>query len=558
MSNILNHNRKLIDFVLTNEDYWDFHLSSEIGYGGAKEGLSTECLSAYIDFNDPECVFWDDAMSKGDYVWDNALNDGVVLDYIGVTGLDNGFITYQKDRITNKEFLDIFLHSTYETKSDDKRLHLKKVNGNNQIYDYSNDIVHIDNMDVNKLNGGFYQGFFKIFDKNYQILPYKIVNGWNFEVRLKKSELTNDKFTINDAHPDNKGMFLYIGTRAENKWWEMYSVKQEFDKSLISYTTGEYVDDYYTTESDDINSSYLQKDETHSKCEQYVEDGYIADDERITDNEELTTAEGFNFNQPNITQYDSDNKFLLFNRTDDGFNVKNWEEGTTVTFYDIKHPDIGNYFQLFHRGKDGYTIKNIEELIEEKNKEYNVLNDLYRNALGFQIKDNGSIGFKYLIKDCESETENYKIEELFSKEGIIKNNEWYTINIKILPTIPKNIINPLCDGLSTSTTEKMIICIYVNGKLKLKSGSLPMLNLKELNDLSDKQQTVPFAISLGGGTQGLCDVVNLNYRELPKYELPLEKNFCGSFVGYIRHFRFYSCPLNLTEIRGNYEYDLNN
>ncbi len=153
MSNILNHNRILIDFILSGEDYWDFHLSEEVAYAGALEGLTTECLSAYIDFNDPNCIFWDDTYSKEDYIWENAVNEGVQLDYIGVTGVDNGFITYQKDRITNKEFLELFLHSTYDTKQNDMRLHLRKVNGNNQIYDYSNNITNIDNREVAELNG---------------------------------------------------------------------------------------------------------------------------------------------------------------------------------------------------------------------------------------------------------------------------------------------------------------------------------------------------------------------------------------------------------------------
>ena len=577
MSDILNHNRNLIDFELTNEDYWDFHLSEEMGYIGGLNGFATECLSTYIDFNDPNCVFWDEAISKNEYVWEKSVNEGVTLGYIGVTGVDNGLITYEKDRITNKEFLELFLRSKYETEAGDKRLRLKKVNGNNQIYDYSNNIVNVDNKDVSELNGGFYQGFFKIYDKEYQVLPYVIENGWSIEVRLKKSDLENQKLTINDTHPNNKGIFFYIGTRAENKWWKLYSVEQTVEENNVNkYVSTDYIDDSYTTESQDVNSEYLQKDDgeetaidkdyigndyivtEESQCNQYVEDGYIEKDEEITGKEDLITSEGFSFGQPNIIQYDTDNKFLLFDRTEDGFTVKNWEDGTVVTMYDIKKPDLGNYFTLFNRTPKGYTVKTIDSLVEEKNKNYNILKDLYRNALAFQIKDNGSIGFKYLVKDCESEEENYKIEELFSKENIIKDDEWYNISIKIMPTVPNKIINPLCDNITTTTKQEMVIYIYVNGKLKLKSEVLPMLNLKQLDDLSDKQQAVPFALSLGGGTQGLCDVINLNYRELPKEVLPLEKEFCGSFIGYIQKFRFYACPLNFTEIGENYIFDLNN
>lgn len=568
MSNILNHNRNLIDFLLSEEDYWDFHLSTEMGYGGALSGLTTECLSAYIDLNDPNCVFWDDIYSKGDYVWKNAVNEGVILDYIGVTGIDNGFISYRKDRISNKEFLNIFLHSSYDTSGDELKLHMRKVNGNNQIYDYSNDLVQIDGKDVAKLNGGFYQGFSKIYGKEYQVLPYVLEKGWSFEVRLKKSDLHNDKLTINETHPENKGIFLYIGTRAENKWWEKYKVDETIDKSTTNeYQDGDYIEDGYITEDSDVNSSYIQEDEP-SIDKDYVNEEYFKEcikncneyfekEEEITGKEDLLTSDGFNFNQPNIIQYETDNKFLLFNRTNDGFTTKDWVEDTKVTMYDIKKPELENYFTLFNRTPSGYTIRTIDDLIEVENKKYDILSDLYRNALGFQIKDNGSIGFKYLVKDCDSEENYYKIEELFSKEGAIKDDEWYTISVKIKPTRQITLNNPLCDGLTTSSSDKMIIYIYVNGRLKVKSEELPILNLKELSDLSDKQQGVPFAISLGGGTQGLCDVININYRELPKYLLPLEKEFCGSFIGYIQSFRFYSCPLNFIEIVENYKYDLN-
>ena len=104
-------------------------------------------------------------------------------------------------------------------------------------------------------------------------------------------------------------------------------------------------------------------------------------------------------------------------------------------------------------------------------------------------------------------------------------------------------------------SEKMQIYIYVNGKLVLVSKELPILNLKMLNDLPQKQEGVPFNISLGGGTQGLAETVYLNYLKLPEYVLPLEKEFGGSFIGYIKTFRFYTCPLNYTEIFENYNFN---
>lgn len=596
LSNIFNHNNALIDFILSGEDYWDFHLSTDVGYEGASEGLSEKCLSAYIDFNDPNCIFWNDIVSKENYVWEEAINDGVSLNFIGMTGIDNGLITYQKDRINNDEFLDLFFNSKYEIEKNDVRLRLKKINGNNQIYDYSNDIVHLEGKDVARLNGGFYQGFFKVYEKKYQVLPFLLNNGWSMEIRLMKSNLENKELTINDTHPKNKGIFLYIGTRAENKWWDRYKVDDSIEALNLEYVDSDYVEDGYTTENVDTNSryfgendkdylesiysededcktstvniqSFIDNEYVHSeyfnpninKEECYVEDDYIRKEKEITGDEKIETADGMDFNQPNVVKYETDNKFILFDHTKEGFNIGNWEEGSIVTIYDIKKPNIGNYYTLFNHTPKGYTINEINAIIEAENKKYDVSSDLYRNALAFQIRDDGSIGFKYLVRNCEDDNEDkYRIEEFFSNSNVIDNDKWHTVSIKIVPNTIMVYSNQCCDNITTPSARKMTIYIYVDGQLKLKSDELPILNLKPLNDLSDKQQGVPFSLSLGGGTQGLCDTVGINYRELPKYKLPLEKEFCGSFIGYIEKFRFYSCPLNFNEISENFKSDCNN
>ena len=170
----------------------------------------------------------------------------------------------------------------------------------------------------------------------------------------------------------------------------------------------------------------------------------------------------------------------------------------------------------------------------------------------YEITDEG-ISFKEDAVREYSEEENYKIESEFTKFPVIRDKIWYNIAIKILPVkhkIKKGIRCLAENGFS----EKMQIMIYVNGKLVLVSKEIPMLNLKKLNDLNDKQQGVPFNISLGGGTQGLAEVVYLNYKKLPEYILPLEKEFGGSFVGWLKSFRFYTCPLNYAEVVKNYNF----
>ena len=102
----------------------------------------------------------------------------------------------------------------------------------------------------------------------------------------------------------------------------------------------------------------------------------------------------------------------------------------------------------------------------------------------------------------------------------------------------------------------MKLSFYVNGKLKMITKEIPILELRELNDLYSKQEGVPYNISVGGGTQGLCDVIYPLYRDNPFIIYPLEKYFAGSFIGDIKSFRFYSCLLNRNEIENNYKNDI--
>lgn len=674
MGNILHNNKDIFQFRIDKSEYWDFCLSNDNGFYGSS-GLTTDCLIAYIDTTNPDCVWFDDLTSIGDYYWEEAVSNGITLNYIGCTGVDNGYIHYQKDRISNRIFYDLFTNSSLSIDEGDYKLRLHKINGNNQIYNYWCNIVEEDGMLVAKMDGGFYQGFFETNCDEYKILPDTIDDGWHFEVTLKKQDFSKGEknYTLNDKYPDNKGIFLYIGTRAENKWWTLYNVDTEFEKTSYMYVNENYFDKEYMSPVN-INENYIKsitdkqireqnaaekgfiknylvesywddcdndmphsnnynfssdeecsrQDKAYSKnsdfrmpigvfmsvyqddavwlnkkrevlvrnekiisrhhgnrmdyesyccnnyfkdnyvnseyydteckdgenCKKYVNDGYVNNEMYIDKNEILYTSEGYAFNNLGIIEYETDNKFMFFDRTCDGYNVGNWnpEEGETVVITDIKAPsDMENYFLLFNRTCHGYNTHNIKKLIDEKNKDYNVLKDLFKNALAFQITDDGKIGYKYFVQDCDAEDWEYKIESEFSAEDTVSSSEWHTINIKITP-INKSLIE---------NNKTMQISIYVDGKLRLQSQELPSLKLKKLDDNYDKQQGVPYNISLGGGTQGLCDVVYMDYYKLPEYVLPLEKEFGGTFIGFIKSFKIYNCPMSYNQILNNYIFEKN-
>ena len=317
--------------------------------------------------------------------------------------------------------------------------------------------------------------------------------------------------------------------------------KNNCNKSKRKCNCGDYFADGYITK--DYYDNYCD-------CTIYFKEDYLNPETKIDENEELVMKDGYSVRQTNIREYRSDNKFLLFDRTCEGYTTENWVDGSEVIITDVLTPKIKNYFLLFNRTCGGYTTDTIGSLIDEESRKYDILNDLYRNAIAFQIDDDGRIGYKYFVKDCDTD-DGYKIESEWSSIGVVKDDKWYTVTIKLLPIGKKY---DEC-AENTSSSDKMIIVIYVNGKLKFKSKELPILNLKKLNDMYSKQEGVPFNISLGGGTQGLSDVIYLNYRKLPEYELPIEKEFAGTFIGFIKALRIYNCGISFSEITQNVIFD---
>lgn len=494
MGNILNHNRPIYQLRVSKSDYWDMHLSHNNKDTDLNDGMADKCLSAFIDVNEPECIENEttelggrtNLVSTENYTWDEAVNNGMELNHIGYTGTDNGLILFDKDTITEAELEDIKKNSVLTLGEGDHRLRLTPVDGNNKIYSYDYQMVVEDEIKVAKLNGGFFQGFFQTNNGcNYKVLPNKLGDGWTMDFVLKPVDYDVDPeiVTLNTKYPQNKGIFFYVGTRAENKWYKIYS-----DPSNVS----------------EINKKYT-------------------------------------------TRIETDNKFVTYNRTKDGLRANG--DGDKDSKQEIVFDNRGqldNYFIIMNRSKGGYTAKTIKDIVSENVYDYDILADLYRNALAFQIKDDGSVGYKFMVKDCEAET-GYSIKEEWSFPGLIRKNEWNVITVRVMPVIKyANEYSNYGDKL-----DYMRLAFYVNGKLALWSKILPTLLLRVLNDDYSKQEGVPYNVSLGGGTQGLCDVI-YGLHDIPEDILFLEKEFGGSFTGLVRLFTFHSCDLNYQEIYHNY------
>lgn len=498
MSNIINHNFSDFNVKLNKDDYYDYFINSDSLSSIDYDAFYDNCLISNINIENKNCVGDNCLYGLDNYTWKNSINYNNVLCNIGYTGVDNGLIKFSNDKISNSKFIELYTNSKYEL-GDRKVLQLHKVSGATNKYSYPITIVD----DKIKLNGGFYQGFFKTKCNEYQVLPSNFENGevYTLEFQLNKQDFISESHnTLNDKYPNNKGLFFYIGTRSENKWSLLYSNEDYF----CDYQP--FLDYVYFNDYEDENNAF---------------DDYILDDTDMIIND-AKTKNGIYLSDNDTKFFDTNNKFLFFNRTKDGFTIKNWEDNNLLRFF-YKENDNDNLYLLMNRTNDGYTIKNIDEYRQKKKKKYNVYDDIINNAFALRISDDGEIGYRYLIKDVVN---HYKVVEGYSNKNIIENNKWCTIHVKFY--FKENTMN---------------LYFYVNGKLIYVTDELPKLNLRDLNDLYEKQEGVPYNISLGGGTQGLSEVIMPNYMLDVNKIFPIEQYFAGSFIGYFKSFKIYNCDV---------------
>ncbi len=155
---------------------------------------------------------------------------------IGFTGTDNGLVnTITGQTIVYTEGL-LPNSLKFERLLFDRRLKLFQVTGytsspNIRFSGFDKTIIYEVVSKVNpywgryqELYGGFYQGFYRLFGYDYNILPERMNKGWSVEMLLKP-RLTNEytptsaQTTLNQIYPNNKNILFYIGTRADNKYY---------------------------------------------------------------------------------------------------------------------------------------------------------------------------------------------------------------------------------------------------------------------------------------------------------------------------------------------------
>lgn len=566
MSNIKNYNISGIDYRLSNSEYYDFYLCTDAppylnisGHGDFHnldfnhsdfDVFSNPTDSLITGFNFKDYSTNQVPQITGSTVWDNAISDSFSASTYGLTGLDNGSIPYspELDNFNHDNLLNILTGSTLVHTTYDTILRLNRVTG------YTGNIIYPSNLIINQddignyisLCGGFYQGYYKLDGFNYQVMPNRYENGWTIDTWLNRADIScsgTTGTTLNDLYPNNKGFFYYIGTRSENKFWNIFS-----GNTSSGCTSG--------------SSNF---------CMDVKEiDVHLSD---ITVEGKVSNL-SVPLSPPPIDIKVIKNQFLIFGRSNgmlcshtkskDGFGqvrADRFYDKNTIHYSSIVREHTTNHtnpFLIFgrsngvlcnhERSEDGFgqvradrNFSGMTTPILELDKEADIID----NALGFRIKDDGSIGYRLLTvsADCK----NVEVIEEYSMSGAVSPDKWEHITVKWVNNKPYNG----CD-LINAKPRRGKFKFYVNSMLIFSSKELNEFIPKRLDDLFEKQIGVPYNISIGGGSQGLLESMTFDGQDSDDLGLIIERNFAGTFIGYISNFNFYSKNLSWCEIKKLY------
>jgi len=614
MGNIKNFNFNKLRVRLSNSDFWDFFLAADDSpLQGSGPVSSGDCFVVHYDFNNVS-IYPDSATTASTIYslvsWSGATNTGYTFSSIGLTGIDNGLITFEKDPLdpTNQNLVEALTGSTLIIPSGDTRLMMHLVTGTTGDYVYPTERISNptgSSGDYVQFCGGFYQGFYKIDGSSYEVLPTRVNQGWVAEFWVNKQNICGQitGTTLNDEYPNNKGFFFYMGTRAENKFWNQFYGNNTGCTSACTVNTA-------TTECSGFTGSAttwctIPKEKDITLIGDYgfgIPLNPPRVDITLVTNPFLIYGRAYDSSAPRlsgvtdsiipsgITNTSSDNAgcgstniySYMFSTngcdlsSNDGLGTK------TVCSYSGGGISVGrtrevsisdqNPFLIYGRGSgaisgcscsaccgplDGLGSETVcsygRGKTEEVEIDYNL--DIIDNAIGFRITDDGRIGYRMLTVTgtCYTAatgqrlyTSGVTIQEGYSSANTVNPNEWTYIAIRYKTNYEDNCT------LKLPKHRKGKLMFYVNAKLKYTINEFPEFIARKLDEYKGKQVGVPFNFSLGGGSQGLIDSQTFDGPDMEDRGLPIEENFAGTFIGGISQFKFNICDLSYAQIQYNY------
>jgi hypothetical protein len=529
------------------------------------------------------CTFDDNTIVSENY-WNPDLIDPnfcpIVTNLcdVGLTGIDNGLV-----KNMSGETIQITT-GLYETESDkfnrykyDRRMKMHPITGftttENRLWNdgsYNYDMSYATDGGAvgyfSRLDGGFFQGFYKIPEYAYQVFPERVSLGWTAEFMLRYRWTGDTSVGLNVRYPDNKGTFFYMGARAENKFYHYADGEPKQDTGYTRVTSGlTCMHTCGCASSANTSSQCLQVYQpsggtiTHCTCgcpcdcqtsAKYPEKDPLYDE--VSNGLSLRLSGDTGNPRLCVKTYRITGGCEFSGACLTGLT---YHTGTSVTEWCSTRGIFDDC--------SGTTYQNVEHWvqIDAVFQRYEWLDkcDLYdKGGLGLLVKDT----YFATIEDrsvtlIEPPLTHEQPYDPPSTEVVTFNDMWTEEQKYRLGTLK----------------------FYVNGSLFMVTENFEEIIPRLLNVEKEKQIGVGYNISVGGGTQGLHDnltfsggcpaeLSGITYQQDPEclttYDLTyteysglttqirLEEIFGGSMIGDVSAFRMYTEPLNASQIRHNF------
>ena len=498
---------------------------------------------------------------------------------VGLTGIDNGLVK-QMSGETIQITTGLYTNNTdkYSRYKYDRRMKLHPITGftttQNRLWNdnsYSYDLNYTTNGGpvgyFARLNGGFFQGFYKIPGYDYQIFPQRVPLGWTAEFMLRYRWTGDTSVGLNNRYPNNKGTFFYMGSRAENKFYHYADGSPKQDTGYTRVTSG------------------------------------------------LTCMHTCGCASSANTSSDCLEVYQISGGTSTNCNCGCPCNCTVNAKYPEKDP-------LYDGVSNGLSIR-----LSGDTGNPRVCIKTYRITGGCETSGTCLTGLTYttgtsvtewcstrgIFDECKN-TPYINVEHWVQIDAVFQRNQWLdTCDLyekgglgllvdTIYTATPANnsvslIEPPLTHELpyDPATTEIVTfndnwteekkyrlgtLKIFVNGKLFMVAENFEEIIPRLLDVQKEKQIGVGYNISIGGGTQGLKDnltfsggcpetIEEIEYQQDPECltthdldntiysglttHIKLEEYFGGSMIGDVSAFRMYVEPLNASQVKHNFK-----
>lgn len=544
MSSITSNKRDFFINRIDTSEYYDFQIDNGIDVEEKYEELYNKQDKNYV---------LNDSFFIRNYI--TPISSDIEILNSGINDLDNGSLLLNYGDLTNKEYLEKIksyidvLHKDY--------INLKKVSTNNKKYAEQLNNIAIDEEGAIDFNGGFYQGVFAIND-NDNLLKY-VTNNQDFtlELALNPNFRLYANNVINQEY-NNEGTFFFLGLRSESKIVNklLNTPQTEGDNVYKEEESCEYfeIDNNNDTECEDgceEQEVFVLEDLSD------IYPDFIITDEELEDLSDLIFGEGIieediELNTIDVTEnigedemfgkveIKTDNKHILFDRSCDGqgYTANSWEKsGADKVQHSIliNEAENDNKFLTFNRScENPYMVKDHKRSKLNFNKDFDFYKDVTNNLFSLIANKDGSISYKYVISSCEGESK-YEIKVGTSKPNIVKEGEFNNVKVVFRHDTSNG------DGNCKNTRSKGFkIMIFVNGYLKYVSDYLPKFNFRNYNLPMNYQSKLGYNISIGGGTLGLSNTIDItDPTKVNTERYFIDEHFNGVYIGKMKDIYIY-------------------